>query len=109
MGTKELPAAISSSLSALLTARVFASGGQLHLVFVERATTDTANHAGKGDDNAGDILTSSCKLPDQKERRQVGLDQGYCIREAPGKACECPWTLTTAQGQIMVEEPFIDS
>lgn len=109
MSTKKILSAVSLALSALLTAPAFASGKHLNLVFVERATTDTTNHVGKGDDNAGDILTFSNSVFDQQDQKQVGSDQGYCIRVVPGKAYECQWTLTTAQGQIMVEGPFFDS
>ena len=109
MSTKQLALAVSLTLSALLTAPAFASGRHLNLVFVERATTDATNHVGKGDDNAGDILTFSNNVFDEKDQKQVGSDQGYCIRVVPGKAYECQWTLTTPQGQIMVEGPFFDS
>ena len=109
MSTKDLLFAVSLALSGLLSAPASASGRHLNLVFVERATTDTTNHVGKGDDNAGDILTFSNDVFDQNDQRQVGSDQGYCIRVVPGKAYECQWTLTTVQGQIMVEGPFFDS
>ena len=109
MSTKQLPLALSLTLSALLTAPALAAGRHLHLVFVERATTDTISHVGKGDDNAGDILTFANTVFDQKDQSQVGTDQGYCIRVMPGKAYECQWTLTTPQGQIMVEGPFFDA
>jgi hypothetical protein len=109
MSTKHLPLAVSLTLSALLAAPAFAAGRHLHLVFVERATTDATTHVGKGDDNAGDILTFSNPVFDQKDQNQVGTDQGYCIRVVPGKAYECQWTLTTPQGRLMVEGPFFDA
>jgi len=109
MSTIGLRLAISISLSTLLAAPALAADKHLRLVFVERATTDTTNHVGKGDDNTGDILTFANDVFDAKDQKKVGTDQGYCIRVVPGKAFECQWTLTTPQGQLTVEGPFLDS
>ena len=109
MSTKNLPFAVTLALSALLVAPAFAAGKHLQLVLVERATTDATQHVGKGDDNAGDILTFANEVFDQQNQKLVGSDQGYCIRVVPGKAYECQWTLSTPQGQLMVEGPFLDA
>jgi len=44
MSTNNLPLALSLALSALLATPAIAAGKHLHLVFVERATTDATTH-----------------------------------------------------------------
>lgn len=79
----------------------------LHVI--EHATSDATAHVGKGEDNAGDILTFANEVFDAADKAKVGTDQGYCLRIVPGKAFECTWTLTLAGGQIMVAGPFFDA
>jgi len=76
---------MSFSLSTLLMTPALAAGRHLNLVFVERTTTDTTNHVGKVDDNPGDIRTFSNNVFDQKDQKQVGSEQGYCIRVHRGE------------------------
>lgn len=78
------------------------------LKLVERATTDVVTDLGEKDDSAGDILTFANEIYDEKNASKVGSNNGWCIRTDPGKAWECFWTLTLADGQITVAGPFLD-
>jgi hypothetical protein len=97
----------------LLSAAVFSvpavQAGSGKLTLVERATTDTVTDLGAKGDSAGDVLTFANEVYDAKNEKQVGTDNGWCIRTVPGKAWECFWTLTLAKGQITVEGPFLDA
>ena len=79
------------------------------LKLVERATTDAVTDLGAKDDSAGDILTFANQIYDEANAKQLGSDNGWCIRTVPGKAWECFWTLSLADGQITVEGPFLDA
>lgn len=76
---------------------------------IERATTDAVLDLGASGDSAGDVLTFANELYDEKNAKLVGSDNGWCIRTVPGKAWECTWVATLADGQITVEGPFLDA
>jgi len=77
---------------------------------VEHAETDTVQHIGPAneEDSAGDVLTFANPVFDAENKKQVGTDNGQCVRTAPGKAWECIWTVTLDGGQMTVEGPFYD-
>jgi allene oxide cyclase len=77
---------------------------------VERAETDTVRHIGpaKEEDSIGDVLAFANPVFDSANKKQVGTDNGQCVRTAAGKAWECIWTVSLAGGQITVEGPFYD-
>jgi len=79
------------------------------LKLVERATTDAVTDLGAKDDSAGDLLTFANEIYDEGNAKLLGTDNGWCIRIVPGKAWECFWTLSLADGQITVEGPFLDA
>jgi hypothetical protein len=79
------------------------------LKLVERATSDAVTDLGAKDDSAGDLLTFANDVYDVANANKVGADNGWCIRTVPGKAWECFWTLSLADGQITVEGPFLDA
>ena len=79
------------------------------LTLVERATSDTVTDLGAQGDSAGDILTFANEVFDKDNANKVGSDNGWCARTVVGKAWECIWTLTLAEGQITVEGPFYDT
>ncbi|HEV8392300.1 MAG TPA: allene oxide cyclase family protein [Dongiaceae bacterium] len=79
------------------------------LTLVERATTDAVTDLGAKDDSAGDLLTFANEIYDEGNATKLGSDNGWCIRTVPGKAWECFWTLSLADGQITVEGPFLDA
>lgn len=84
------------------------AGGAEKLNLVERATSDAVLDTGAQGDSAGDILTFANEVFDEANKTKLGDDNGWCIRTVPGKAWECFWTLTLAEGQITVEGPFLD-
>lgn len=77
---------------------------------IEHAETDTVRHIGPAseEDSAGDVLAFANPVFDAGNKKQVGTDNGQCVRTAPGKAWECIWTVTLDEGQITVEGPFYD-
>lgn len=76
---------------------------------VERATTDAVTNGDPANDKLGNILTFANKVYDSANKRQVGSDQGYCIRTVVGKAWECNWTTFLKSGSITVEGKFSDT
>jgi allene oxide cyclase len=101
--------------AALCAAGLFAAGcgggsdtTTMHLI--EHAETDTVVHIGpaKEEDSVGDVLAFANPVFDEENKKQVGSDNGNCIRTAVGKAWECIWTLTLSGGQLTVEGPFYD-
>lgn len=80
-----------------------------HLVVVERPVNETTLDLGAKGDSVGDLLTFANPVFDSANKRQIGSDQGYCVRVVVGKSWECNWTLVLAGGQITVEGPFSDS
>jgi hypothetical protein len=79
------------------------------IALVERAASDTVTDLGAKGDSAGDILTFANEIYDKDNANKVGSDNGWCARTVVGKAWECIWTTTLAEGQITVEGPFYDT
>lgn len=94
-------------LGAVLLLASPAMAASLHVI--EHATSDATASISKAKDNRGDILTFANPIFDAADKKQVGDDNGFCIRTVPGKAYECSWTTTLADGQITVEGPFHDA
>ena len=90
----------------LISAGVFA--GTTTITVVEHADTDAVTDTGAAGDTAGDLLTFANPVFDAANKNQIGTNQGYCVRTVVGKAWECVWTLSLANGQITVEGPFLD-
>jgi allene oxide cyclase len=86
---------------------VASAGERLH--FIEHPVNEVTTHLGKSADGRGDLLTFANPVFDATEMRQVGTDNGYCVRVVPGKSWECFWTLILHDGQITVEGPFLDA
>jgi hypothetical protein len=101
--------AAATATGALLFASVGAGARTTVVHVVEHATTDATTDTGKKGDSAGDILTFANQVFDQTDKKQVGTDNGFCIRTVAGKAYECWWTTFLAKGQITVEGPFYDA
>jgi allene oxide cyclase len=112
-----------SAINRVLLAVVVAAGASLvfvdsvsadnmkamHLIVVERATSDTVTDVGAKGDSVGDILTFANKVYDRSNKTEVGHDNGWCVRTVVGQAWECFWTLILDKGQITVEGPFYDA
>jgi len=61
-------------------------------------------------DSQGDQFPFSNLLFNADNSRQVGRDQGNCIRTNPRRGeWQCSWTNKLADGQITVEGPFYDT
>ncbi|MGZ4172925.1 MAG: hypothetical protein ACXVQR_00440 [Solirubrobacteraceae bacterium] len=58
------------------------------------------NSGGSGD-KTGNLLTFHNKVYDTKDAKQVGTDQGYCVRISPADGTwECNWTTFLAHDFI---------
>jgi allene oxide cyclase len=77
---------------------------------IEHAETDTVRHIGPAneEDSVGDVLAFANPVFDSENKKQVGTDNGQCVRTAVGKAWECIWTVSLDGGQLTVEGPFYD-
>jgi len=98
--------AVAVALAALATAA--SAGPKTVLKLVEHADTDAVTDTGAKDDSAGDLLTFANPVFDAANAKQVGTDQGFCVRTVAGKAWECWWTVMLDGGQITVQGPFLD-
>jgi hypothetical protein len=76
---------------------------------VEHAITDTVVDVGPKGDSVGDLLPFANPVFDAADKKQVGTDNGNCIRTVVGKAYECNWTTILSGGQLTVEGPYYDS
>ena len=99
---------VALAVSFLMASSSIAFAESMTFKLVERATTDVVTDLGEKDDSAGDILTFANEIYDEMNANKVGSNNGWCIRTVPGKAWECFWTLTLADGQITVAGPFLD-
>ena len=80
-----------------------------HITVVEHAVSDTVVDTGPTGDSQGDVLAFANPVFNRANTRQVGSDNGSCVRTAVGKAWECSWTTRLANGSIVVEGPFYDT
>jgi len=78
------------------------------LTVVEHAITDSVVDTGAAGDTLGDILAFGNPIFDAANVKQIGRDQGYCIRTNVGESWECNWTVILDQGSLVVEGPFYD-
>lgn len=79
------------------------------LQLVEHPVNETTLDLGAKGDTVGDLLTFANPVFDSTNKKQVGTDQGYCVRVVAGKSWECMWTMILKDGLITVEGPFGDS
>jgi hypothetical protein len=78
------------------------------LTVVEHATSDTVVDTGAAGDSLGDILAFGNPIFDAGNVKQIGRDQGYCVRTNVGESWECNWTVILDEGSLVVEGPFYD-
>ena len=96
----------SSSAAKHIAARQAAS--TVHVI--EHAVTDTEIPSGGGKDVTGNLLTWHNKVYSPATGKQVGTDQGSCVRISPADGSwECAWTTFVRGGQITVEGPYYDT
>ena len=100
--------AIAAGPSSARTSRAHAAGRTVHVV--EHAITDTENPGVGGKDVKGNVLTFNNPVFNVANTKQVGHDEGFCIRVAPKQGIwECLWTTFLAAGQITVQGPYYDT
>jgi allene oxide cyclase len=78
------------------------------LTVVEHATSDTVVDTGVSGDSLGDVLAFGNPIFDAANVKQIGRDQGYCMRTNVGESWECNWTVILEEGSLVVEGPFYD-
>jgi allene oxide cyclase len=76
---------------------------------IEHADTDRTTDIGGEGDSVGDVLTFANEVYDAADAKEIGTDQGYCVRVVAGAAYECTWTTMLPGGQIVVAGPFFDA
>jgi hypothetical protein len=100
--------AIAAGASSAQTKRAHATGTVVHVV--EHAITDTEIPTGGGKDVKGNVLTFNNPVFNTANTKQVGHDEGFCVRVAPKQGIwECLWTTFLKAGQITVQGPFYDT
>ena len=78
------------------------------LTVVEHAVSDTVVDTGAPGDSLGDVLAFGNPIFDAANAKQIGRDQGYCVRTNVGTSWECNWTVILDQGSLVVEGPYYD-
>jgi allene oxide cyclase len=107
-------AALALALAAMMSAAptyartAHAPGTTVHVI--EHAVTDTEVPGVGGKDVKGNILTFNNPVFDTANRKQVGHDEGFCVRlQVKLGIWECLWTTFLKGGQITVQGPFYDT
>jgi len=100
--------AIAAGPSSAKPARAHASGATVHVI--EHAITDTEIPTGGGKDVKGNVLTFNNPVFNVANTKQVGHDEGFCVRIQPQQHIwECLWTTFLKAGQITVQGPYYDT
>jgi hypothetical protein len=100
--------AIVAGPSSAKPARAHAAGATVHVI--EHAITDTEIPTGGGKDVKGNVLTFNNPVFNVANTKQVGHDEGFCIRIQPQQHIwECLWTTFLKAGQITVQGPYYDT
>ena len=103
--------AVALATTGAASAKVQVSRPTTHLDVIEHAITDTeVPVAPGGKDEKGDPLTFTNPIYDATDSRQVGHDEGFCMRLDPKAGVwECLWTTFVSGGSITVQGPFYDT
>lgn len=100
--------AIAAAPSSAKPRRALAAGTTVHVI--EHANTDLENPGVGGKDVKGNVLTFNNPVFNVANTKQVGHDEGFCIRVAPAQGIwECLWTTFLKAGQITVQGPYYDT
>jgi hypothetical protein len=103
-----LAGAIAAGTSSAKPFRAHAAGRTVHVI--EHAITDTEIPTGGGKDVKGNVLTFNNPVFNVANTKQVGHDEGFCVRVAPAQGIwECLWTTFLKAGQITVQGPYYDT
>ncbi|MFZ0975516.1 MAG: allene oxide cyclase family protein [Solirubrobacteraceae bacterium] len=100
--------AIAAGPSSAKPSRILKAVKTVHVI--EHAITDTENPGVGGKDAKGNVLTFNNPVFNVANTKQVGHDEGFCIRVAPAQGIwECLWTTFLKAGQITVQGPYYDT
>ena len=100
--------AVAAGPSSARTSRAHAAGTTVHVI--EHAITDTEIPTGGGKDVKGNVLKFNNPVFNVANTKQVGHDEGFCVRVAPKQGIwECLWTTFLKAGQITVQGPYYDT
>jgi allene oxide cyclase len=100
--------AVAAGTSSAKPIRAHNAGTTVHVI--EHAITDTEIPTGGGKDVKGNILTFNNPVFNVANVKQVGHDEGFCVRVAPAQGIwECLWTTFLKAGQITVQGPYYDT
>lgn len=100
--------AIVAGPSSAKPSRILKAVKTVHVI--EHAITDTEIPTGGGKDVKGNVLTFNNPVFNVANTKQVGHDEGFCIRVAPAQGIwECLWTTFLKAGQITVQGPYYDT
>ncbi|UQX88945.1 dirigent protein [Jatrophihabitans telluris] len=102
-------ATVALAGGAAAATRTSSSDHSKHFTVVEHAVTDTTADTGPVGDSLGDVLAFGNPIYDAADHKQIGSDQGSCIRTKVGAAYECSWTTILPGGSLVVEGPFYDA
>ena len=101
---------VAAPVAALASTSSSGPSAPLAVHVVEHAITDTVQEFHPPGLSLGDTLGWHNPVYNASDTRQVGTDNGYCIRTvATGKTeWECAWTTLLPGGDITVEGPYYD-
>jgi hypothetical protein len=100
--------ALGAGASSARTTKAHATARTIHVV--EHAITDRENPGVGGADAKGNILTFTNPVYNVANKKQIGHDEGFCVRLDPQQGSwECLWTTFLHAGQITVQGPFYDT
>jgi hypothetical protein len=100
--------AITAGPSAAKPTSARPAGTTVHVI--EHAITDTEIPTGGGKDVKGNVLVFNNPVFNVADTKQVGHDEGFCVRIAPKEGIwECLWTTFLRAGQITVQGPYYDT
>ena len=106
--TALIAGAVAAGTSSAKPLRAGNAGTTVHVM--EHAITDTEIPTGGGKDVKGNILTFNNPVFNVANTKQVGHDEGFCVRVAPAQGIwECLWTTFLKAGQITVQGPYYDT
>ena len=106
--TALIAGAVAAGTSSAKPLRAGNAGTTVHVI--EHAITDTEIPTGGGPDVKGNILTFNNPVFNVANTKQVGHDEGFCVRVAPAQGIwECLWTTFLKAGQITVQGPYYDT
>ena len=90
-----------------LNAAAFAEPRSLALI--EHAGDVHSIDAAPPGDSVGDYLAFAGEVFAADNKTKVGPDSGACIRVVKGARYQCTWTISLADGQLMIAGPFLDA